>query len=205
MLVISLQLMSLYISGISSIECFSCYVKPKPRSPNSPAVEFEPLCSNFDGSEQFLVNCTHSTFCMTRTFQLHHRQEVDYGSNSVVIVERGCAKQAYEHQALVRGKWRTIVTIMEDIYTPGCLSDKEWAGDLSSNTEYCYCDKDRCNYKMASGDENTTVIDTSPENLVSYGSFMQTDNQTMDYSSGSRLHLKSFGILLSFTIPLVKL
>ena len=58
---------------------------------------------------------------------------------------------------------------------------------------------------MASGDENTTVIDTSPENLVSYGSFMQTDNQTMDYSSGSRLHLKSFGILLSFTIPLVKL
>ena len=38
--------------------------------------------------------------------------EVDYGSNSVVIVERGCAKQAYEHQALVRGKWRTIVTIM---------------------------------------------------------------------------------------------
>ena len=31
----------------------------------------------------------------------------------------------------------------EDIYTLGCLSDKEWAGDLSSNTEYCYCDKDR--------------------------------------------------------------
>ena len=58
---------------VSSIECFQCYVKSPPRSPLAPAPEFEPLCSLFDGSDDFLVNCTQSTFCMTRTYRLHHR------------------------------------------------------------------------------------------------------------------------------------
>jgi hypothetical protein len=31
---------------------------------------------------------------------------------TVVIVERGCAMQAYEYQDMVRGKWRTIIKIM---------------------------------------------------------------------------------------------
>ena len=44
------------------------------RSPFAPAPEFEPLCSRFDGSDNFLMNCTQSTFCMTRTYRLHLRQ-----------------------------------------------------------------------------------------------------------------------------------
>ncbi len=32
------------------------------------------LCSEFDGSERFLVNCSLSTFCKTRTFSLKHSQ-----------------------------------------------------------------------------------------------------------------------------------
>ena len=41
----------------------------------------------------------------------------------VVIVERGCAQQSYQHQALVRGKWRTVTTVLEEVssssYFPG--------------------------------------------------------------------------------------
>ena len=44
------------------------------RSPFAPAPEFEPLCSQFDGSDNFLVNCSQSTFCMTRTYRLQLRQ-----------------------------------------------------------------------------------------------------------------------------------
>ena len=33
----------------------------------------------------------------------------------VVIVERGCAQQSYQHQALVRGKWRTVTTVLEEV------------------------------------------------------------------------------------------
>ena len=44
------------------------------RSPFAPSPEFEPLCSQFDGSENFLVNCSQSTFCMTRTYRLKLRK-----------------------------------------------------------------------------------------------------------------------------------
>merc|ERR1719195_2501865 len=125
---------------VESLECYSCYVLPPPRSPNSPPPEFERFCSQFDGSEDFVVNCTQSTFCMTRTYRLHLRQ-----GKSVVITERGCAKQVYQYQALERGKWKTITTILEETYTEGCVKDSEWAEHRATDTEYCYCHQDRCN------------------------------------------------------------
>jgi len=141
-----LLLMSFCIKGSSCLECYSCYVKPPPRAPGSATPEYETLCSTFDKSDKYLVNCTLSTFCQTRTFRLQHRQ----GSSveEVVIAERGCAMQAYTYQTMVRGNWRTITTIMEETYTTGCVTDNEWAGSLASNTEYCYCDTDRCNQEM---------------------------------------------------------
>ena len=49
-------------------------VRPPPRSPLAPAPDWEPLCSEFDPEEErFLVNCSQSTFCMTRTHTLHIR------------------------------------------------------------------------------------------------------------------------------------
>ena len=63
----------------------------------------------------------------------------------MVITERGCAKQVYQYQALERGKWKTITTIMEETYTSGCLKDSDWAEHLATDTEYCYCDHNRCN------------------------------------------------------------
>ena len=63
----------------------------------------------------------------------------------MVITERGCAKQVYQYQALERGKWKTITTIMEETYTSGCVRDSDWAEHLATDTEYCYCDHSRCN------------------------------------------------------------
>ena len=37
------------------------------------------------------------------------------------------------------------------VYTSGCLTDREWAGPLSSDTEYCYCREDKCNGQLQVG------------------------------------------------------
>jgi len=134
--------------------CHSCVVKAPPRAPGTP-ISTPALCSQFDGSERFVVNCSQSTFCQTRTYRFYHKQRT--GRGEVVIVERGCAQQSYQHQALVRGKWRTVTTVLEEVYTSGCLTDREWAGPLSSDTEYCYCKEDKCNSQLQEGDLNTAV------------------------------------------------
>jgi len=133
---------NIFLEDGTSIECFHCDVKSPPRSPFSPVPDFEPLCSRFNESELFVVNCTQSTFCMTRIYTLHHRQ----GSGApVVITERGCAKQVYSYQSLERGQWRTVTTVMEETYTSGCVEDTEWAEHLATETKWCYCDQDLCN------------------------------------------------------------
>ena len=83
---------------------------------------------------------------------------------SVVITERGCAKQVYQYQALERGKWKTITTIMEETYTSGCLKDSDWASHLATDTEYCYCDHARCNDDtlLAQGQEKEEEEGESP-------------------------------------------
>ena len=63
-------------------------VRPQPRSPLAPAPDWEPLCSEFDpGEERFLVNCSQSTFCMTRTHTLHIRNgEISIPSIATIIM-----------------------------------------------------------------------------------------------------------------------
>merc|ERR1711936_1190300 len=76
--------------------------------------------------------------------------------------------------ALVRGKWRTVTTVLEEVYTSGCLTDREWAGPLSSDTEYCYCQEDKCNGQLQRdtvADEetrkaNSTYNATSPDDFT---------------------------------------
>jgi len=209
MLRLAFILTTVFFLGGEAIECYSCYVKSPPRAPGSPAPTFERLCSNFDQSDQYLVNCTHSTFCMTRTFILQHRQE--FSSDRVVIIERGCAMQAYEHQALVRGKWRTIITIMEEAYSPGCVTDRDWAGSLASDTEYCYCDDDRCNDKMAGEDQLEIVqnkTDISENDLQHKKGFFQYTNPGQGEMKSGQEELKQSNlvkyIIIIFLIVCIK-
>jgi len=143
-----LFLLVTFPSDLLGLLCHSCVVKAPPRAPGSPTSK-PALCSQFDGSDRFVVNCSQSTFCQTRTYRFYHKQGT--GKGEVVIVERGCAQQSYQHQALVRGKWTTVTTVLEEVYTSGCLTDREWAGPLSSDTEYCYCKEDRCNGQKQEG------------------------------------------------------
>lgn len=160
----SLVIFSVFLSPVKSLECYSCYVRPPPRSPFKEKPDFEPLCSKFDGSEKFIVNCTQSTFCMTRTYKLHLRQ-----GKSVVITERGCAKQVYQYQALERGKWKTITTIMEETYTSGCVKDSDWAEHRATDTEYCYCQEDRCNNNTGVEEEEPIRSDYQDNFIESHG------------------------------------
>ena len=82
----------------------------------------------------------------------------------MVITERGCAKQVYQYQALERGKWKTITTIMEETYTSGCVRDSDWAEHLATDTEYCYCDHNRCNDDslLNQGEEGEEVGEGGP-------------------------------------------
>ena len=73
----------------------------------------------------------------------HEISNICPDSAPVTIQERGCAHQVYTYQNLDRGQWRTVTTILEDTYTPGCIKDREWAEHLATDTEWCYCDTDR--------------------------------------------------------------
>jgi len=183
-------------------------VKSPPRAPGTP-ISKPALCSQFDGSDRFVVNCSQSTFCQTRTYRFYHQQGT--GKGEVVIVERGCAQQSYQHQALVRGKWRTVTTVLEEVYTSGCLTDREWAGPLSSDTEYCYCKEDKCNGRNQREDINTanasngtafnsTSTATSPQSPSELDSLPHPRDTSFFYKmtrSGSLDLVPMVGLLIS--------
>jgi len=136
----------------TSLQCYHCHVKPKPRKSFNEEVQ-DRLCSDFDGSDRFLINCTHSTYCRTRTYSISHNM---FGSSEeMLITERGCAKQSYSYQTLIRGKWKTVTDIMDTIQEEVCFRDYTWADRLGSGTEYCYCNSDRCNLQPGSHKKST--------------------------------------------------
>jgi len=204
-----LFLMVTFPSDLLGLLCHSCVVKSPPRAPGTPISE-PALCSQFDGSDRFVVNCSQSTFCQTRTYRFYHKQGT--GKGEVVIVERGCAQQSYQHQALVRGKWRTVTTVMEEVYTSGCLTDREWAGPLSSDTEYCYCKGDKCNDQKQQGgdlkaaeasngtDSNSTSAATSSQSYSEPDSLPHPRDTRLFYEtmrrSGSLNLIPMGGLLL---------
>jgi len=181
-----LFLMLTFPSDLLGLLCHSCVVKPPPRAPGSPPSE-PALCSQFDGSDRFVVNCSQSTFCQTRTYRFHHKQGKEKGE--VVIVERGCAQQSYQHQALVRGKWRTVTTVLEEVYTSGCMTDREWAGPLSSDTEYCYCKEDKCNNSQTQeGDFNTAeAVNGTDFNSTETSSELYLEPESLPHPRNTRL------------------
>ena len=80
------------IVSAEAVRCFSCTVKPPSRRKSAEIIGNnneengtirsgeigQRLCSKFDGSERFVVECPLSTLCKTRTFHLHtHRGRLD--------------------------------------------------------------------------------------------------------------------------------
>jgi len=66
---------------------------------------------------------------------------------------------------------------MEEVYTSGCLTDREWAGPLSSDTEYCYCKGDKCNNQKQGGAEASNGTDSnSTSTVTSSQSYSEPDS-----------------------------
>lgn len=86
----------LYFSFIDktsgAIKCYECTVIPQRRS-NETA---EKLCSKFEETDYFEVNCPYSTMCKKRTYRLKL-----LNGEEQETTERSCANQRHEYMVLI--------------------------------------------------------------------------------------------------------
>lgn len=156
---IALLLCDRVTQKVEAVRCFSCTVKPPSRRKmaeeeaglignnngenRTRAVKSgQRLCSKFDGSERFVVECPLSTLCKTRMFHLHTH------TDSHRVTMRGCAKQDFSYQVYNEAErgWDTVTEIKESIYPEGCFfSAGQTHGLRRHETEYCFCRGDLCN------------------------------------------------------------
>jgi len=122
-----------YLVLTESIQCFKCTIVAPPAFLN----ETKRLCSDFDYSERFIVDCPYSTFCMKKTYTVNLQTKLINGT------ARDCASQMNVIQDYENGKWQKKISI-EEPYKEGCseINDK---GQRSSKTTYCYCKGGLCN------------------------------------------------------------
>ena len=94
------------------------------------------LCSEFDYSDKFIVDCPYSTFCMKKYFTAKIPSPIN-------ATERDCAHQKYITQNFKNGRWQPEV-VMEEPYKEGCsvVDDK---GLRTATTVDCYCKSYLCN------------------------------------------------------------
>lgn len=146
-------------SSVSGIQCYRCLPKAVPPSSSSNQTTFLEPCSQFDGSNKFVIDCPLSTFCMKRNFTLEFPDgsechfESKYGDHvaifslflllgNAIVTERGCAQQSFSYRVLKRGQWQTVNDVNETIYQDGCILENQ---GTKPPTQYCYCSSRLCN------------------------------------------------------------
>ncbi|KAF2882724.1 hypothetical protein ILUMI_23457 [Ignelater luminosus] len=125
-----------YVPMAQSIQCFKCTIVAPPAFPNEP----KRLCSSFDYSDHYIVDCPYSTFCMRKTYV------VDLNENLINGTIRDCALQKNVIQVYEDEKWQRKVLI-EEPYKEGCLEIND-KGQRLSNITYSYCKGDLCNGRL---------------------------------------------------------
>ncbi|XP_040566178.1 uncharacterized protein [Lepeophtheirus salmonis] len=134
---ILLATVMMMIASTNGLKCYFCTVKKPSKRLNVSAK----LCSRFNGTDDYIIDCPLSTFCETKTFRLHTQTE------TVSVMTRGCAKQDYSYQQLVRGKWKQQTVVASEAYTEGCINSGSYRSQ-SGDTEYCFCSSDLCNWNI---------------------------------------------------------
>lgn len=160
-----------------AIKCYECTVHPR-RTQNG--TSFDRLCTKFEDTEYFEVDCPYSTMCKKRVYRYQLINKVQES------IERGCADQKNDSmvrkmnflklefrkklcfpQNYVHNKWVKEVTVDEP-YMEGCIKNKD------DESEYCHCRGDLCN-SAPKIDSKTTLsngVDTMAVlivfNLVKY-------------------------------------
>lgn len=77
-----------------AIKCYECSVQPK-RQQNGTVIER--LCSKFDESDYYEVDCPFSTMCKKRLYRYQLINKVQES------IERGCADQ--KNDSMVKRRW----------------------------------------------------------------------------------------------------
>ncbi|GJQ78097.1 hypothetical protein Trydic_g2435 [Trypoxylus dichotomus] len=120
---------------VFSIRCYKCAPVPRTTYVKNDTVR---LCSQFDYSEKYIIDCPYSTLCMKKIYSVNLTGNFTNGTH------RDCAHQKYEYQKYVDGKWQLAVAINEEPLAEGCLM-ADGKGFKISTASYCYCRGDLCN------------------------------------------------------------
>ena len=132
-------LYSLSLLGQSeAVQCFRCSVTAEPKHNKTM------LCTKFDESDAFIVNCPHSTMCVKTVLRSQ------LAGNQVETVIRDCAQQKFVEQVFRNGQWEKEITI-EEPYEEKCEMAED-IGREGNSKMYCHCRGNLCN--SATKDQN---------------------------------------------------
>ncbi|CAK1590349.1 unnamed protein product [Parnassius mnemosyne] len=144
----AITILSFATTGVSSLQCYKCLINP-PSGENYNTAKR--LCVHFDYSDNFIVECPHSTMCMKQDFYLDVQNGV-----RITGVERDCAPQTHAYQEYKNGKWSPKTEILEP-YEEGCTSIDN-KGERATTSRHCYCRQDLCNSTTSTTHEGYTDI-----------------------------------------------
>ncbi|XP_014094359.1 uncharacterized protein [Bactrocera oleae] len=124
------------IDSITAIKCFKCSVTVEKNEIENITV-LTPMCTKFDRSEDFIIDCPFSTMCLKTISTLHLQNE---NQNTII---RGCAPQKDTKQVFKNRRWHQEFSVQE-VYDEGCIEFKE--NHLSASSKiHCYCRGNLCN------------------------------------------------------------
>lgn len=81
----------LFTEHILAIECYKCSVSPGSRQLNTTTQ----LCSQFDESDKFIVDCPYSTMCSKKVLRIKLQ------GKDVDTIVKDCAVQKYTEQVIL--------------------------------------------------------------------------------------------------------
>ncbi|KAM7361403.1 uncharacterized protein ACRADG_011703 isoform 2-T3 [Cochliomyia hominivorax] len=151
------------LGSASAIKCFKCSVTvEKIYSYSKNATIITPMCSKFDETDEYIVDCPYSTMCLKTISTLH----LQNGQQQETFT-RGCAPQKDTKQVFNNGRWHQEHSVQE-VYEEGCSEIKENTIAASLKT-LCYCRGNLCNSSKRKASESTiTVIASVTSALIFY-------------------------------------
>ncbi|CAB4063760.1 unnamed protein product [Lepeophtheirus salmonis] len=135
---ILLATVMMMIASTNGLKCYFCTVKKPSKRLNVSAK----LCSRFNGTDDYIIDCPLSTFCETKTFRLHTQTE------TVSVMTRGCAKHKTIHTNNLsegNGSNKLLLLprhILRDVSIPDLIGVK--VGTQST----VFCSSDLCNWNI---------------------------------------------------------
>ncbi|XP_050083165.1 uncharacterized protein LOC126569827 isoform X1 [Anopheles aquasalis] len=123
------------LNGVSAIKCYRCTVAPPSKHQNNTKPQ---LCSKFEESDYYTVDCPWSTMCVKRIFKL----QLLKGEQETV--SRDCAQQKNTEQVYKSGTGWTPEHNIEEPYTEGCQT--------IDDSTYCFCRGSYCNSATKTSD-----------------------------------------------------